>query len=1315
MDTKMMVDVIANTRDYKQGMLECARASQKIDEDIRVKVTADTGLASSLMARFREDARSVPNKVNTKVDVDGDNKAILLTKALLKSLKNKTRLDIEVDSDLDEVITMRDALKSLKNKTKLDIEVDNDLDEVYEMDKALDSLPNKTKASIEVDGDLDEVEVMAQALRNLPNRVSSSFEFKGDMDEIMATDMAMDALPNRISTSHDLKTDRGAFSSLWTALKAIPNRIHTEHDLDSDMASVATTQAVLRSIPNSIHTKHTIDTDVSMFDRIKSKFTEIRLSMAEASNDSKRFRDGMSSSISSVAQSVDSLGSRFGLMQSLLLIGIPTLIPVIASLVPAIMAVGNAIGVVAGGAVGLGGAFAIGAGGVGAFALMAMEALTMMDEGLFKGVASVTAYNDSMDALGDKWREIITLNVDGIFTTMTNAINAGQLALTKVTPALSGVVGLLSQASGNMMAWVQTSPVAQAFFNMLNSTGVKVFGDLLSGAGHLSNGIVNMFTQFAPLFDFVSEGFDNMMAHFSAWTSSVQGSQAIQGFVEYVKVNLPVIGAIFGNTFDGIFNLFKAFSPNSQTIFSALEQMTQRFVEWSASIQSSDGFQKFIAYTEQNGPVLLSTLGKITTAFIDFSTALAPLSADVLGMIGRLAELTSQFISNHPNVVKVAGAIGMLSGVIGLVTPPLKVLITSFRTMWGVANILRGGIQVLIPVLGALSSPIGIVIAVGAGLTALFVTLYKNSETFRNGVDALWGRLKQLGSVMADFGKKTLDSVGGMFSGLTTIVWDNIKKVPEIISKGLGSAVDFVGGLHKNMRSKGQDFVTGFVNGVIETTDKAIKAVYDMAKGSIDTVKKFLKIGSPSKVMKQIGEWTPEGYAIGVNNGLGFVESAMGKFTKTVNGGMQQLMSAKFDTASSGSDSLTSALVSMFSDNNTALNDAIKKRESYADAMASANKDLENIAFRKRQTQEGKNFKGLEKRHALENFARETEEAKRKLANAREGFNKEVSKIGQISKEQTKLENLNAVIRPMQNAMLGIAKQRDAVLEKLESAKDRLKNAMSMRDEFKQSVKDTLNGFSALSSANRVTSQGMKRVMEARLKNMKEFQNNIRRLQAMGLNEGAIKDILSAGVENGGRIANGLVQGGAQAVKEMNGIQSSMQAISSQVAQETSNQFYQAGVNTAKGMVNGLMAQERALENQAIRMGNVIAGAIRKALGIHSPSRVAMDIMGYFGQGGVKGLESQYSSLKRASLQVADIITKYSQPSDIRVEASAGTDIRRTAQNQVAQLESTISASPIDADKQTVVYIKADPNMIKFTEEVNNLNGRRNRTTLFNV
>ena len=104
----------------------------------------------------------------------------------------------------------------------------------------------------------------------------------------------------------------------------------------------------------------------------------------------------------------------------------------------------------------------------------------------------------------------------------------------------------MEEASQSVLKWAQNSGVASRFFNMMNTTGVSVFNKLLSAAGGFGDGLVNVFTQLAPLFQWSADWLDRLGQSFSNWANSAAG-KFDNSFCEYTKTNLPIIGNIFKN------------------------------------------------------------------------------------------------------------------------------------------------------------------------------------------------------------------------------------------------------------------------------------------------------------------------------------------------------------------------------------------------------------------------------------------------------------------------------------------------------------------------------------------------------------------------------------------------------------------------------------------------------------------------------------------------------------------------------------------------------------------------------------------------
>lgn len=67
------------------------------------------------------------------------------------------------------------------------------------------------------------------------------------------------------------------------------------------------------------------------------------------------------------------------------------------------------------------------------------------------------------------------------------------------------------------------------------------------------------------------------------------------------------------------------------------------------------------------------------------------------------------------------------------------------------------------------------------------------------------------------------------------------------------------------MVSAGADLIRGMINGIKNMAGSLVSAAKGVVSGAINAAKSLLKIHSPSKVFKEIGGYTMEGMAIGLN------------------------------------------------------------------------------------------------------------------------------------------------------------------------------------------------------------------------------------------------------------------------------------------------------------------------------------------------------------------------------------------------------------------------------------------------------------------
>lgn len=239
--------------------------------------------------------------------------------------------------------------------------------------------------------------------------------------------------------------------------------------------------------------------------------------------------------------------------------------------------------------------------------------------------------------------------------------------------------------------------------------------------------------------------------------------------------------------------------------------------------------------------------------------------------------------------------------------------------------------------------------------------------------------------------------------------------------------------------------------------------------------------------------------------------------------------------------------------------------------------------------------------------------------------------------------------KTVENATLAdYAAARARLAVQIEKANQKLVDAIALRNDYRTGVVDATKSFGNLLTAQAKSINGVEQALthtdittnlRDRLAKIREFQANLRQLLALGLSNDAYKQLVDGGVEQGGAFAAALVAGGSGAVSEVNGLTSQISDVAKALGVETSNRLYQAGVAAAQGLVDGLNSMSTQLDSAATRLGNAIANAIKKALGIKSPSTVMFAAMGNVGDGIVGGLDAQHvkvnSAAARLSSQVA--------------------------------------------------------------------------------
>ena len=654
----------------------------------------------------------------------------------------------------------------------------------------------------------------------------------------------------------------------------------------------------------------------------------------------------------------------------------------------------------------------------------------------------------------------------------------------------------------------------------------------------------------------------------------------------------------------GILEIVEAFAATAPKFADALVKIIASFLD--AVIESAPKIaEAFSALLRAGLQVLTDNQDQIIAAGLGLILSLLQgIRDNIPQLVAVVTDIIVNFLvalgNNYTRIVQ-AGADLMLkfiSGIInniGRVTLAVMQIILKFvsTVASNLGKIATAGLSVLTKFLDSIAKNLGKVIKAGTDIVVKFIEGIGNAGSriitaavntvikFIEGIGKNAGKLADAGLKMVidvmngisdaidanseELGAAGVRMAGAMIRGMANAIRGGVGEIKDaLLSLIPGPLKSFAGKLGLNSPSKvfyefGGYIVEGLANGISANGDQVTKSMVAMSEAVIKATEDTFQTHSPSKVMYEIGKFVGQGFAQGLRG-----------------------------SASDIRDS--------FAELNEKLTEAMRTAR---ETIASEEEKLAKLRKEKKPDEEA-----IKKAQAV------------------------IAQNQELLKKSTAAHT--ALVRTLKNEkteLIGLSNEYERISNKLAAAEDTLKTLIDARKAALEGYEDQYNELpdiitekdgEILTAAQQVTEfiTGLGEQVAA----VGEYGKVLAELQTLGLSKDVYEMLLAEG-PSALEFAKALAAGGPELIKSINTMDKQLKSQSKILGTNAAGYLHDVGIKAAQGVVKGLRDEKSKIYKEMEEIARGMIRALKKELGIKSPSKAFAEIARFAMEGMAKGFK----------------------------------------------------------------------------------------------
>lgn len=519
--------------------------------------------------------------------------------------------------------------------------------------------------------------------------------------------------------------------------------------------------------------------------------------------------------------------------------------------------------------------------------------------GRLKGIDNARA---QLEGMGYTAKEVEEISAE-----VSSAIDGGMMTMAEGTSVAAGALAAGVKQGKELEKYLKLVDAAAVGANRPVADMAMIF-NRVQGSGKLMTEELNMIEDGMPGFSkTMADHLDVSMENFRKMVTD--GKVSSSDFLTVMDGFAGGMADSYSKTWSGMVANTKAnIGKIGESLLGGVFEQSKESISEFLALLRSDNLRSWASETgEKLGEIFTNVVGSVKSA-VEWFMTLDNGQKKLIGTIGGLVVATGPLLT----------FLGFFLSMIGNIMTVMSPLLIKIKDAGGLLKFLAGRFSFLL-------GPVGIAIGLITLLTTGFIALYKNSETFRNGVSNLIGKIKELGSkalsvlkvaidAVVSFFKEQLATIQGFWKENSAVIIAALKNVSKVIKNvfenGILPVIKFVMPFILALIKSVWGNIQGVIQGALKVIMGAIKVfsglltgnwskmwegVQQILKGAVQLAWNWINLMFIGRILKGVGGFATSlvkslkgGWDKAINGIKGFVGTAKSWFDDLLSSGKQK-------------------------------------------------------------------------------------------------------------------------------------------------------------------------------------------------------------------------------------------------------------------------------------------------------------------------------------------------------------------------------------------------------------------------------------------